>query len=289
MKKLTGWIYLNRTIEESIFSIILLAGVPYFVLNEILNLSSNRLLIIFFIDFLMLAVFLFLLRLSIRKSLTQQHIFYFSIFILLMFALFWPNSTGLTASSSYVFLTLIVALPLINKGKAKIFFVLSLVGFILVAGFAPIEYHQSISYPEELIAYFLNFAGIALILLVFKAALNREHSSLEKRIEKLNQLNAEIDEQNQELENQKQSILRIQNHLQEIINDRTEKIEKENERLIEYAFINAHLVRAPLANLIGLCQIKMQEKPSFQKIFDRTQKLDLIIRKIAGVLSISEK
>ena len=39
--------------------------------------------------------------------------------------------------------------------------------------------------------------------------------------------------------------------LEEIVKDRTKDIEESNEKLKRYAFMNSHLVRAPLANILG--------------------------------------
>ena len=130
---------------------------------------------------------------------------------------------------------------------------------------------------------------IALVVNIFKSALDRERRRLVFRINKLNQINAEIKEKNKELKRNQEEIMRIQNHLQQIIKDRTEEIEKENKRIVNYAFINAHLVRAPLANMLGISELMKSKDPQFKVLKKRIKKLDSVVRKISGVLSFENK
>ena len=60
-------------------------------------------------------------------------------------------------------------------------------------------------------------------------------------------------------------------------------MDEENERLLEYSFINAHLVRAPIANILGLTQLKAGD-PKLQQLKRSIEEMDMIVRKIAEVL-----
>jgi len=64
---------------------------------------------------------------------------------------------------------------------------------------------------------------------------------LDKVINKLNVANDELRTLNE--------------HLDVLVMDRTRDLEKKNVQLIEYAFINSHLLRAPLARILGLANI----------------------------------
>ncbi len=289
MKKLLKWLYINRSVEEIIFACVLIAGIPYFVTNEIIDLMTNRSWIIGIINSFLVLTIIYLLWQSIKGTLTKTHIFVFSLMLAVGFALFWPSSTGLSGAGAYVLQSLIVVLLLVNTGKAKTFFAIFLLIMVLIAGFIDIEYKGRIVYSSQLISFTLNTLVIALVMNLFKIALDRERKKLLFRINKLNKTNQEIQEQNDALEKNQEEIKRIQTHLQQIIQDRTQEIERENERIIEYAFINAHLVRAPLANMLALGELMDHEDPKLRKLKNKMENLDETVRKIGGILSIETK
>ncbi|NQZ79173.1 MAG: hypothetical protein HRT61_24095, partial [Ekhidna sp.] len=253
------------------------------------DLLTNRSLSVFVINTALLVSIIYLLWLSASRKLRRSHIFGFSFILGFCFALFWPASTGLSGAGAYVLQSLIIVLLLINRGRAKILFAGFALLMIGIAGFADIEYTGRIVYSSQLTSFIMNMIVIALIMNIFKVALDREQSKLLFRIEKLNRINEEISRKNEALEKNQQEIKRIQTDLQQIIEDRTEDIEKENARLIEYAFINAHLVRAPLANMLALGELINSEDSKFKSLKKSIQKLDRIVRRIGGVLSIETK
>lgn len=289
MKKLTKWLYSNRTVEEVIFSCILIAGVPYFLINEIIDLLTNQSVSVFIINFTLLIIIVYLLRLSFKRAITKTHIFVFSLILSIGFALFWPSSTGLSGAGAYVMQTLIIVLLLVNTGRSSAFFALFSLVMIFVAGFAEIDYTGKIVYRSQFISFTLNMLVIALITNIFRIALDRERKKLEFRINKLDQINQEIREKNQALEKNQEEIRRIQTDLQQIIHDRTVEIEKENHRMVEYAFINAHLVRAPLANMLALGELMPSDDPKISTLKKRIEKMDKVVRKIGGVLAVENK
>jgi PAS domain S-box-containing protein len=79
---------------------------------------------------------------------------------------------------------------------------------------------------------------------------NEQLKNQRKRIEKINQV----------LESQKTEILAINQHLEERVRERTHDLELRNHQLAEYAYINSHLLRAPLCSLLGLVNLMEHEK-----------------------------
>ena len=289
MKRFIKWLYNNRSVEEIIFSCILVAGIPYFVTNEIIDLTTNRSLIIGIINVSLILTIGYLLRLGFKRKLKKAHIFGFSLMLAVGFAFFWPGSTGLSGAGAYVFQSLIVILLLVNTGKMKTFFAIFLIIMIGIAGFANITYTGKIVYQSQLISFTLNTVVIGLAMNLFKIALDREHKKLVFRINKLGLMNLKVEAKNKELEENRQEIERIQTHLQQIIEERTKEIEIENERMVDYAFINAHLVRAPLANMLGLSDLVDSDDPNFKELKEKIVELDKTVRKIGGVLSVEKK
>jgi tetratricopeptide (TPR) repeat protein len=87
----------------------------------------------------------------------------------------------------------------------------------------------------------------------------RRQSSLIKALAHKNKLiqkqNIEISEQSLSLQEANQQILFMNQHLSEIIQQRTQDLEEQNKQLSEYAFINAHQLRSPVATIRGLVQL----------------------------------
>ncbi|MEQ8362955.1 MAG: hypothetical protein RIF39_11820 [Cyclobacteriaceae bacterium] len=60
---------------------------------------------------------------------------------------------------------------------------------------------------------------------------------------------------NNEIKKQAAEIKRINENLEQIVHERTLSLEKKNAALEEYAFINAHKLRSPLASILGLTNL----------------------------------
>jgi len=95
--------------------------------------------------------------------------------------------------------------------------------------------------------------------------------------ERLNDLNKELSTMNETLE--------------AAVQKRTSELENQNKQLAEYAFINSHLLRAPLSRIIGLSHLIAREVTSVREIelinalTMSTNELDSIIRKIGDLLN----
>jgi ligand-binding sensor domain-containing protein len=100
----------------------------------------------------------------------------------------------------------------------------------------------------------------------------------------------EVMAQRDALAEKNSEIERMNANLEKIVADRTRVLEEQNERLAEYAFINAHKLRAPLASILGIINLLLIEKSEEQKhvLLDHLQKssisLDYIVRSINQML-----
>lgn len=91
---------------------------------------------------------------------------------------------------------------------------------------------------------------------------------------------------------EKQSeIIQMNQHLESRVKQRTEELEKQNNRLAEYAYINSHLLRAPLSRLLGLVNLVSYSEiagPEREQIIQKIQvagrELDDIVTKINEAL-----
>ena len=91
---------------------------------------------------------------------------------------------------------------------------------------------------------------------------------------------------NEEIKIQAAEIKSINEHLEEIVKARTEELENKNKALEDYAFINAHKLRSPVASILGLMNLinKMElnedTKMVVKHLQDSTNKLDTIVSDI---------
>lgn len=129
---------------------------------------------------------------------------------------------------------------------------------------------------------------LALGFIIFRYYRDKRKSHLE-----LEQLNRQIYEkheeilaQSEELTQANQEISRINESLEAEVTHRTDKIEKQNKMLIEYAYSNAHNVRGPLARILGLASLMSKEedtellKEYNTYIYVSAQELDNVVRAI---------
>ena len=71
----------------------------------------------------------------------------------------------------------------------------------------------------------------------------------------LRALNRQIEQQAQELQSANHEIIVMNNNLEKIVNKRTAELKLRNQQLKEYLSSNSHIVRAPLARILGLVDL----------------------------------
>lgn len=110
--------------------------------------------------------------------------------------------------------------------------------------------------------------------------------------QKILRVNKQLNEKGEEVQTQAESLLKLNNELQNLnknleslVEERTAQVMKQNQRLAEYTFINAHKLRAPIASILGL--INLMPKASLEEreqiyhyLKNCGEDLDSIIREI---------
>jgi GAF domain-containing protein len=102
--------------------------------------------------------------------------------------------------------------------------------------------------------------------------------------------NHEIGALNEELTSANDQLADLNKNLEDAVRKRTRELEFQNQQLTEYAFINSHLLRAPLARILGLAQVitrevgTVREKELLVALEQSAHELDQIIRKISELL-----
>ncbi len=110
----------------------------------------------------------------------------------------------------------------------------------------------------------------------------KNHELLEK--------NNEIDTMNEELTALNDTLKTMNDSLEETIHARTAALETQNRQLAEYAFVNSHMLRAPLSRILGLSFLFSRESSFPQDhelikaLIEASNELDGIVKKISSLL-----
>jgi signal transduction histidine kinase len=100
---------------------------------------------------------------------------------------------------------------------------------------------------------------------------------------------------NEEIQAQAEEIRGINDNLELLVRQRTMELEKKNKALEEYAFINAHKLRAPVASILGLVNLitkqplNQETRDITEHLKDSTQKLDAIVGSITKAIEKGER
>jgi ligand-binding sensor domain-containing protein len=140
-------------------------------------------------------------------------------------------------------------------------------------------------------------AAAALIYVYIKfreRALKEAKAELERKVEErtleIQRNSEEIQAQNEEIMAQAEEIKGINENLEMIVNQRTAELEKKNKALEEYAFINAHKLRSPVASILGLvnllnkAELNDECKVINRHLLNSADELDDIVRSITKAI-----
>lgn len=275
---------LRGALEERFFAIVLMCTIPYYFLNLATIFSyddTNPILVAIYIGLLLISIgSLFFIW---GNGVNQMAINIFCLFILFVFTYYLPKSGGPTGGSGYVFQNIIVLLILMTKGKLRLFIAIVLSAVTIVLFSDVLSFTGQIIYTRLLTDYMVNLLFISIFMIFFKHNFDEERKELTLRNEELRALNSELTEQADQLQKTNEEIQGIRDNLQEKVIARTQKLEEENKKLLDYSFINAHLVRAPMANIIGITDL-VDDDANFGKIKEGISEMDEVVRKIANVL-----
>ncbi len=163
----------------------------------------------------------------------------------------------------------------------------------------------SISPPIWQTIPFYVFSIIVLVVSVFFLIRGRERklkrynelleTKVQMRTREIQLQNEEIQVQNEEISAQSEEILRINENLEDIVQERTRELERKNKALEEYAFINAHKLRSPVATILGLINLFSKTRLDHEgveinrRLQDTAEELDGIVSAITKAIERGDK
>jgi signal transduction histidine kinase len=184
---------------------------------------------------------------------------------------------------SFIFILGLVSNYVASRGFHKFYRVLAIpFGYILTIPIYGFQLNTNL--PDVMLHLTLAYALIHFVSIAYISY--RFSKSIQIVNRKVTQQQNEILTQSEELQSLNESLKSLNIHLEDKVMERTEELQLKNEKLAEYTFINGHQLRAPVATMLGLCNLldytkELQEKESIiNKLKHEVKILDLTIKEI---------
>jgi signal transduction histidine kinase len=213
------------------------------------------------------------------------------------FTFFWMNYGGL-AGTIPSFLCIYSAFIIVcSRGFWRVFILGSLVILIsLFMGFPSLFGMTSLWEPEKTNPFqqFVDYLIMGALILIFILHMKRKfifyREAVSNRYRQLDRIAQTLHQQNQELATRQEETRAINENLESLVQERTNANELKNIQLAEYAFINAHMLRAPLCRILGLISLMEKEPDRYRpdqlsRLKVLAQQIDQQVREINVVVS----
>lgn len=137
-------------------------------------------------------------------------------------------------------------------------------------------------------------SGLYLVQFDVRATLKKTNENLELMVEsrtkELRLANSQLQLLNQKLVSSNEEIVGLNKNLEKIVDERTAKVKIHLRQLENYANMNSHEVRAPVARILGLMNLinleknELQKNDLLKKLNSTTAELDEVIKKMNRLL-----
>lgn len=219
---------------------------------------------------------------------------------IIMGAMFYQSiaADAITTSSMAVVMVVGFGFSVLLRGRLPIVLhLITLAG--MTAIFAWLALHPA-SYGEpdssDIIVAGITY-GVLYTIIAYSSKILKERYDqvfqmlFEKNLE-LVEKTREIETQNEELQQSQENLNQLNIHLEQIVHERTKEVKNQNDRLIRYAYANAHHLRGPVARVLGLIQLSKMETDLnyeffYSKIEEQALEIDQVIRGINRELEVS--
>lgn len=132
---------------------------------------------------------------------------------------------------------------------------------------------------------------LSFLLYLFYRSKRRSHNELQYLNQQVMEHKEELITQSEDLRRANNEIRSVNDNLEKAVESRAKEMKIQNEKLIQYAYSNAHKVRGPLARILGILSImKVQGENNndlllnIDQLYDSAQELDGIIKELNKIL-----
>ncbi|SMD32210.1 hypothetical protein SAMN04488029_0552 [Reichenbachiella faecimaris] len=190
----------------------------------------------------------------------------FALCWMITFVIMWLSFGGIDGPLTYFFFTLLIVFTLILHRRFRLPYiaVFTLVCMAL-SHWYPYGHGQMSQpmlddgYPYLSLYYIINSILIAITVIFLKSKLDIERRNENLVTQRLTNLNSQLETKRVILLNQQRELASMQENLESMVFERTNELFEHNEKMSQYAYSNAHLIRGPLCNIKGVLAIIEQE------------------------------
>ncbi|RJE74390.1 hypothetical protein BGP76_14605 [Reichenbachiella sp. MSK19-1] len=213
------------------------------------------------LNIVLLGVTLFCIWMQTRKRLMAYAVFVYCGFLVAIYVLFWGTQGGVYGAFSTAYFTILVmliaVLPRVYKIPAAV--ILCLLTLVLSTYYnKPIEEAELTSISMYM-DFLINVVFVAICIVYVKKDMEQERITYYQYNGQIDRLTQELNDKRKMLLEQRKHIETTKNNLESIIEAKTLELKKKNQTLYDYAYDNAHILRAPLSNILGLIAILEKE------------------------------
>lgn len=286
--------HIKKNYERRLFNYGLLLASALLGAKLIYNILLDSSTFVLTANIILLGILLALYRINRHYSSITAGIFYG--LILLDSLLLWNNTGGWLGVIPFHLLALIVLIILSSHGWLQYTY-LTLCGLFIFALLNNwlIPYPLTTNPNYDSLAHSWDFLSTTLALVLFVEFIKSRFYENKEAIESINQyLEAStktIQEQTEQLNAQQHELSLIQFNLQEIVASKIQEEQDKSNMLTDFAFVNAHKVRAPLARVLGLINLlementNLENQAQLNKIRQKAEEMDEIIKRINEVVN----
>lgn len=278
-------------------------GIEVFFLNTLLRIATAGVFLITLVDFVfypedrisiiidLIILGTCLLAYALRQQYPGAAMFIFT-FVLLTAMVYQCLAVPLNTTISLSILLLdgfIVSVMLKNVLKI-------LMHTLIVSSVIIIFYIQYVTpslrfetNPNEMLTIAVTYLIVYFNLAYPSSVLKKKYDVINQHLSEINdaltQKTRDMSEQNNELLQAQSELNSLNSNLELILNERTAKIQAQNEMLLRYSYNNAHHLRGPVARLLGLAaiyKIDAETDPDFiiAKMVDQAHEIDAVVNLI---------
>ena len=139
---------------------------------------------------------------------------------------------------------------------------------------------------ESFIPYMLFMMGV---LIYMKTMLSKAIRLNEQGKEELSRINSELQKRSDKLFSGQAELKALNENLEDMVSTQTDEIKTRNDELAEYAYVNAHLLRAPLTRVMGLTYLLNSQnylsKNKLERLKEKAEETDAIVKRINKILT----
>lgn len=274
---------------------VVIAGISLILVSDFILYPEDKLSLIIDIVILVACSFSYLIR---NKFHTASVLIFTTIVLSSMFyqALVVPINT--TTSLSVILVAGFIHSVMLKGKTMWIMHVLTYLAIVTIFLFQFQNPHLRFSdHMNDIVTVAITYSILYFILTyatgVLKSSYDRIHVTLKEMNIDLQEKNNEIAAQNEELLQIQDNLNDLNTDLERIVNERTEKIQMQNDILLKYSYRNAHDLRGPVARLLGLASLVKLESPPehdfiMEKMVEQAHEIDHVVKQINVELAVAE-